>query len=85
MESMLLTTPEAASILDISPRTLEKSRSHGDGPPFYKIGRSVKYRKDEVEAWLASRKQTSTSGSQCIGGHQVSEHLARLRNPCEEE
>jgi predicted DNA-binding transcriptional regulator AlpA len=32
--------------------TWQKSRLTGDGPPFIRLGRLVRYRASEVEAWL---------------------------------
>ena len=32
-------------------------RKQGIGPPFYLIGKSVRYPKDEVDAWLEARKK----------------------------
>lgn len=57
-----LDTPETtAAALGISPSTLAKSRVRGDGPPFIKIGHSVRYDRADVRAWLESRKRNSTS------------------------
>lgn len=57
-----LDTPETtADWMGISPSTLAKSRVRGDGPPFIKIGHSVRYDRADVKAWLASRKRSSTS------------------------
>lgn len=41
--------------LGISPVTATKWRAKAEGPPFVKAGRLVRYRRVEVEAWLASR------------------------------
>lgn len=57
----LLTTIEAARKLRLSVRTLERLRVAGDGPAFVKVRKSVRYRETDLEAWLASRKVTSTS------------------------
>jgi predicted DNA-binding transcriptional regulator AlpA len=57
----LLTQREAASVLRLSERTLERSRVTGDGPPFVKAGRRVLYRPADIDAWIASRVRTSTS------------------------
>jgi predicted DNA-binding transcriptional regulator AlpA len=47
---------------DVEPDTLYRWRAEGKGPPFYKIGRYVKYRPREVEEWVESRKRASTAG-----------------------
>lgn len=52
----LLDDKAAASILDVSPGTLSVWRSTGRyNLPFLKIGRKVRYRRADLEAWLASR------------------------------
>ena len=60
-EQPYVTTPEAAKLLHVSARTLERRRSRGDGPRFRKAGRRVLYRIDEIEAWLAGNSFGSTS------------------------
>jgi len=40
---------------------LNKRRVFGDGPPFLKIGRSVRYRPSDLDAWAATRLRKSTS------------------------
>jgi excisionase family DNA binding protein len=57
----LLTQREAACVLRLSERTLERSRVTGFGPPFAKVGRRVLYRREDLDAWVASRVVTSTS------------------------
>ena len=39
----------------LSPVTLQTWRSRGDGPPFLKVGRLVRYRRSDLDAWLESR------------------------------
>jgi len=60
-QQLYVTTPEAAKLLHLSPRTLERRRSRGDGPRFHKAGRRVLYRIDEIEAWLSTNGFDSTS------------------------
>ena len=46
--------------------SLQKDRLKGDGVPFVIIGRLVRYRLSDVEAWLAARpsfRSTSDPGS----------------------
>jgi DNA-binding transcriptional MerR regulator len=57
----LLSQREAATMLGLSPRTLERYRCTGFGPAFRKLGRRVLYRPDDLEAWLAAQLRTSTS------------------------
>lgn len=56
-----LTNSEAAEYLRLSPRTLEKLRVVGGGPPFRKFGRRVVYAFSEVEAWANARSFDNTS------------------------
>ena len=41
--------------LGISPVTATKWRRRPDGPPFVKIGRLVRYRRADLDAWLDAR------------------------------
>jgi excisionase family DNA binding protein len=62
----LLTSHEAATLLRLSERTLERSRVSGFGPPFCKLGRRVLYRADDLDQWIAGRVVSSTSGEQML-------------------
>lgn len=56
----LLTENEAAAFLDTTAGTLQVWRSTGRyGIPFVKIGRSVRYKRADLEAWIASRTRTT--------------------------
>jgi predicted DNA-binding transcriptional regulator AlpA len=57
----LLTQREAATLLQLSERTLERFRVSGTGPKFVRLGRSVRYSLSEIEAFIASRTVGSTS------------------------
>jgi predicted DNA-binding transcriptional regulator AlpA len=49
----LLTTPAAAALLGLSPRTLEGWRRTGEGPAFVRLGRRrVAYRRSALDSWL---------------------------------
>ena len=59
---VLLDQKEVARILKKSTAWLERSRWNGTGPPFRKIGHSVRYPLDELLEWIAEHPlQTSTS------------------------
>lgn len=60
-QSQTLNTHEAAAYVGLSYSTLTKLRLTGGGPPFIKLGARVVYRISDLDAWLESRKQTSTS------------------------
>ena len=56
----LLDDHAAAAILDVSPGTLSVWRSTGRyALPFLKIGRKVRYRRADLDAWLAARLRES--------------------------
>lgn len=59
--SPLLTQREAARITALSTRTLERMRLQGNGPRYCKLGGSVRYREEDLAAWIASRVVNSTS------------------------
>ena len=46
-----LTTVEAAELLRLSPRTLEKQRVLGGGPQFRKFGARVVYAMADLRSW----------------------------------
>lgn len=56
----LLDEKQAASVLNVKPGTLSVWRSTGRySIPFVKVGRSVRYRLSDLNAWLESRTQTN--------------------------
>jgi excisionase family DNA binding protein len=57
----LFTQGEAAKVLRLSERTLERLRVSGGGPAFVKAGRSIRYREADLETWVDGRVVTSTS------------------------
>jgi hypothetical protein len=61
----LLTTAEAAHVLRLSPRTLERFRVEGTGPSYLKAGPGkrarVLYRVEDLQAWLNQSRFSSTS------------------------
>ena len=57
----LLTTNDAAHRLRLSASWLAKARMRGDGPPYVKLGRSVRYGESALAKWAWSRTRFSTS------------------------
>jgi excisionase family DNA binding protein len=57
----MLSTEQAAEYCGVSPRTLEKHRSRGGGPVFVKLGGLVRYKVEDLEAWIAGGRRRSTS------------------------
>lgn len=50
-----------AKELNCEVKTLQAWRCRGGGPPFIRVGRLVRYRPEDVEAWIESRRVSSTS------------------------
>jgi hypothetical protein len=50
-----LTTDEAGAYLKLAPQTLEAARykADGSGPPYIKLPRAVRYRRSQLDAWMA--------------------------------
>lgn len=59
--SRVLTEVEAAKYLNISPRTLQKWRQVGGGPTYRALGRLVRYRHADLDAFLAAGERRNTS------------------------
>jgi excisionase family DNA binding protein len=58
---VLLTPKEAAKLLKVSLSWLAKARMRGDGPPYIRIGRSIRYAEAALIQWMKSRQRLSTS------------------------
>jgi excisionase family DNA binding protein len=56
-----LDTHEAARRTGLASSTLRKLRLTGEGPQFMKLGRAVRYREADLDAWLDERTVLSTS------------------------
>ena len=57
--SDLLTTEEAAKYLKLKPNTLERWRTqYPDRLPFVKIGRTVKYRLEDLQAYVSGNRKS---------------------------
>lgn len=50
-----LTVQEAADLLKMSVHVLNKWRVQKTGPEFVKVGKSVRYRRESIEAWVKTR------------------------------
>jgi len=67
-DAELIREKEAARLLSVSGATLRRWRCIGQGPHFYRIGRSVRYRKQDVEQFLAGRVVSPTQPPREKGG-----------------
>jgi predicted DNA-binding transcriptional regulator AlpA len=52
---MLRTEQEVAERIRKSLSWLQHVRQTGEGPPYLKIGHAVRYRDDDVDAWLGQQ------------------------------
>ena len=59
----LLTTAEAAELLNTPAATLRGWRHQGIGPTSFSMGALVRYRREDIMDWLNSRYQQSARGS----------------------
>lgn len=48
----LLTPKEVANILKVDFKTLANQRYHNVGLPYVKLGKAVRYRKEDIESYL---------------------------------
>ena len=53
----LSTTKETATLLKVSVSWLAKARVRGEGPPFIKVGRSIRYL--PLDPWLAEQRRST--------------------------
>ncbi len=53
----LLTPKEAAKLLKVSVSWLAKARMRGDGPPYVKFGKSIRYSEAALLAWLKAHQR----------------------------
>lgn len=66
-DSVFLNTLEAAKLVRMSPRSLERMRNQGTGPKYCKVGGGrtkrgrVVYRRSDVIAWLTAIMFSGTS------------------------
>jgi hypothetical protein len=58
---VLLTPLEAAKLLKLSLSWLAKARMRGLGPPYMKVGRSIRYSESGLLQWMKSQQRLSTS------------------------
>jgi excisionase family DNA binding protein len=55
MEEPLMTPREVADFLGLPIATLQTWRAKRSGPRGYRVGKHVRYRREDVEAWLEKR------------------------------
>jgi hypothetical protein len=56
-----LTTTEAAEYIRVSKQFLEIARHRGDGPPYIKLARAVRYHRPSLDQWMLARQRNHTA------------------------
>ncbi|HAX44596.1 MAG TPA: helix-turn-helix domain-containing protein [Bryobacteraceae bacterium] len=57
-----LSSKQAAALVGVPPRTLWRLRDSGRGPAYFRSGRTVHYRREDLLAWLrTARRETADS------------------------
>ncbi len=51
-----MTTKQVADLLQVPVATLYRWRYYSDGPSSFRVGRHLRYRQAEVEAWIAQQE-----------------------------
>lgn len=59
----LMTSSELCDYLHVPLRTVQDWRARGVGPKFFRIGKRVYYRHDDVAAWIDERSGRVAPGS----------------------
>ena len=59
-EIKYLNSVQAGRLLGLAPKTLARYRCMGTGPVFCRFGNRVRYRREDLEAWAATRRRAST-------------------------
>jgi len=55
--------PQVASFLKTTPNRLARLRSEGRGPAFTRLGRSIRYRWEDVHAFVEGNRQPTADGA----------------------
>ena len=61
LKKILLTEDEVCKILNLNVSSLQRERCSGDGIPYIKIGRRVRYKLSDIEKYLDANT---------VGGHR---------------
>ena len=59
----MLTTKEAARVLGMSHRTLQRWRYERRGPPHYRVGKALRYRLEDLHEYLEKRRVDPNSAA----------------------
>jgi predicted DNA-binding transcriptional regulator AlpA len=68
MVQRYLNTKQAAAHLGLSTQYLEIARHKGGGPQYIKLAKAVRYRAEDLDAWMAIHIQKHTAETRSRGG-----------------
>ena len=57
----MLTPKDESQFLRVSLSWLAKARMRGDGPPYVKVGRAIRYSESALLLWIRAHQRLSTS------------------------
>lgn len=60
--SEIISTSAAAEILGVAPGTLRYWRYMDQGPQSFRVGKHVKYRREDIDAWLDAQLVSTGRG-----------------------
>jgi predicted DNA-binding transcriptional regulator AlpA len=58
----IMTVARCATYTGFSAKSLDQWRNSGDGPKFVKVSNRVRYRKTDIDAWIAAKTKANTLG-----------------------
>ena len=65
-DDQLLSIDELARYLAVPPKTLYAWRTRGAGPPGFRVGRHVRYRWTDVQAWILQRVEAGNPSKRIV-------------------
>ena len=63
LQRRLMTRAEVAELLGLPEKTLRNWSSQGLGPHSFHVGKTVRYRAQEVDRWLAAQEAAAPRGA----------------------
>ncbi len=81
LPASLLSVADVAELLQVPPRTIYAWRSKGEGPPAARIGKYVRFRRGDVENWIARRVGGSAAPDLAAVADPVRTGGRRARRP----
>ena len=72
-----VTEKEASTLTSLSVAWFQRARWSGNGPPYIKAGRSVRYRMQQLVAWMESQQICSTTDKKSTSDDDDSQKCTR--------